>query len=192
MNGPIRLGLDFDGVLAYNPFRVVRSPIAYVKRNILGIKKLSFFYPKSKWQQLFWILLHESSVFPAKGTHLLRKLVAENHVEAHLITARYSFLDDHLLHWLRKYKLETLFASVNLNKNDLQPHLFKEQMVKKYKLDIFIEDNLDIVLHLRKKKRTHVYWIYNVLDRFYPYPFKYPHLEEALKDIIKGSDRVAK
>lgn len=190
----LKIGLDFDGVVAYNPFRIVRAPVTFFKRNILGIRKLQFWYPKARWQQLFWIMLHESSVFPAKGTELLKQLVKEKRIEAHLITARYSFLDDHLYNWLEKHKLERLFKTINLNRDDEQPHLFKEKIILKYKLDYYIEDNWDIVKYLSQLRtknqelRTKIYWIYNILDRFMEYPHKYPYLEKALEEIIKTNN----
>lgn len=191
MRNKIKVGLDFDGVVAYNPFRIIRSPVAFIKRNILRVRKLQFWYPKHKWEQIFWIILHESSVFPAKGVDLLANLVKNGVVEAHLMTARYSFLDDHLYNWLDKYNLRSLFKTVNLNKNDEQPHLFKEKIIRKYKLDYYIEDNWDIVKYLSQLRttnqelRTKIYWIYNILDRFVEYPYKFPYLEKALEEIIK-------
>lgn len=184
MKKPIKVGLDFDGVVAYNPFRLIRAPIAYFKRQILGVEKLNFYYPTSSWEQIFWKIIHQSSIFPAKGTKLFRELVEEGIIEAHLITARYSFLDDQLHSWLDRKKLKHLFKTINLNTEDNQPHLFKEKIVSQHKLDIFIEDNLDIVKHLHGKSKTKIYWIYNILDRKYPYPHKFPYLEQALKHII--------
>lgn len=192
MTEKIKVGLDFDGVVAYNPFRVVRYPVAYFKKNILGIKKLRFWYPQHPWQQIFWKILHESSVFPAKGAELLKQLVREDAIEAHLISARYSFLDESLLRWLKKYELHDLFTTININKENEQPHLFKEKMVGEKKVDFFIEDNLDIVRYLSGKreaesgKGTKIYWIYNLVDRAFPHPYKYPYLEKALQNIVKS------
>ena len=165
----IRVGFDFDGVIAYNPFRVIRLPVSLVKRHFFGEKKLHFWYPEKKWQQIFWILLHESSVFPARGISLLKKLIESEVIEAHLITARYSFLDHQLYRWLNRNKLRKSFNTINLNTKDEQPHLFKERLLKKHRLDFFIEDNLDIVKHLHKKNSTRIFWIYNILDRNYPH-----------------------
>ncbi len=192
MKKKIKVGLDFDGVVAYNPFRVARALVSFVKKEILGIKKIGFWYPKHRWQQIFWVILHESSVFPAAGTELLKDLVKEGKIEAHLVTARYSFLDDHLYSWLKKYKLTEIFKTITLNKHDEQPHLFKVKMIGKYKLDYFVEDNLDIVRYLsqrtkNKEQRTKIYWIYNVLDRFVDYPHKFPYLKKALEKIIEKS-----
>ncbi|MCJ7741028.1 hypothetical protein MUP32_07000 [Candidatus Microgenomates bacterium] len=185
MKKKIRVGFDFDGVIAYNPFRLVRAPLTYVKKNLLGVKKLNFWYPQQPWQKLFWIICHESSIFPAKGISLFREMVEKEVIEAHLITARYSFLGDHLYRWLEKHKLNRFFKTVNLNKKDEQPHLFKEKMLKEYDLHYFIEDNLDIVSYLHGRHTTKIYWIYNLIDRKHPHPYKSPHLEHALKEIAK-------
>ena len=184
----IRVGLDFDGVVAYNPFRIARPIVAYFKHDILKIKKLRFWYPQKKWQQIFWIILHESSVYPANGVDLVRSLVDERKIEAHLITARYSFLDNHLYKWLNKYKLRKYFKTINLNVDDEQPHIFKEKLIGKYKLDYFIEDNLDIVKHLVNKGKKNIYWIYNIFDRAYPHKNKFPYLKYALLEIIKKNN----
>ena len=187
----IKVGLDFDGVVAYNPLRIFRAPLAYFKKNVVGIKKLKFWYPKQRWQQFFWIVLHESSIFPAKGADLLKKMVKEGSIEAHLVTARYSFLDTQLDKWLKKHGLKKYFKTINVNIKDEQPHLFKERMIKKLKVEYFIEDNWDIVNYIDKKlkiktisKKTKICWIYNILDRGRVYKYKFPYLNEALRGII--------
>lgn len=194
----IKVGFDFDGVIAYNPFRIIRWPVSYFKKNILGIKKLQFWYPEKRWQQIFWTILHESSVFPARGIDLLKELIEQDRIEAHLITARFSFLDNHLYKWLEKYHLKKLFKTITLNKHDEQPHIFKEKMIEKEKLDYFVEDNWDIVRYLNNKQKTinlpaqtgnqqstRIYWIYNILDHFVVYPHKFPYLGKALEEIEK-------
>jgi hypothetical protein len=202
-NKIIRVGFDFDGVIAYNPFRVARSFVSFIKKEIYGIKKLNFWYPEKKWQQIFWIIVHESSVFPSKGSGLLKKLTKEGIIEAHLITARYSFLDHSLNRWLKRFGLYKLFKTININKDNEQPHLFKQKMLAKYKLDYFIEDNWDIVNFLSKKPTTHnlpyyakasrskqpttkIFWIYNLMDKGVEYPYKYPYLERALENIVES------
>lgn len=183
----IRIGLDFDGVLAYNPFRIIRAPISFFKRRLLSVRKLNFYHPESSFEKIIWIILHESSVFPSRGAVNLKKLANTDNFELHLITARYSFLADNLHRWLKRHKFRNLFTTINLNKNDEQPHLFKEKMVRKYSLDYYIEDNLDIVLHLEKNTEAKIYWIYNIFDKRHIYPYKYPYLGKALENIVQRS-----
>lgn len=180
---PIKVGIDFDGVLAYNPFRVIRAPVTYVKRRFFGMKKTHFHIPKTRLEQAIWGILHESSVFPAQGVGLLQELIGKNLIEAHLLTARYSFLEKNLMDWLARYRMTHLFRTININRLDEQPHMYKERMIKALGFDIFIEDNWDIVEHLQGKTGTKVYWIYNITDKSQAYPHKYPYLEKALRDV---------
>ena len=187
MKKKIVVGLDFDGVVAYNPARLARLPIAVIKRHILGIHKVSFFVPQNDWQRDLWALGHETSVFPALGASTLRQLVRDGRVEAHLVTARFGFLEGHLLRFLDRWQLRDIFATVTLNKKEEQPHLFKERIIRVKKFHYFIEDNWDIVDHLNHgKTQTQIHWIYNLFDRGREYPHKHPYLKKALETIVKA------
>lgn len=181
----ITVGLDFDGVLAYNPFRVARAPIAMVKRHLLGVTKTQFFVPRSRFERFFWVVMFESSVFPACGTGLLRTLVGEGHVEAHLVTGRFSFMKDSFHSWLTRHQFREVFTTIRMNEKNEQPHLFKQRMIEQGQFDYYIEDNLDIVRYLNGRTKTKVFWIYNVLDRGVLYRDKYPYLKKALEAIMQ-------
>lgn len=184
MKKKIIVGLDFDGVVAYNPARLARLPIALIKRHILGENKISFFVPKTPLQKSLWALAHESSLFPARGATLLRKLTREGIIEAHLVTSRYPFLEPNLYQFLRRWNLLDCFSSVTLNTKEEQAHKYKERVLRAKKFDYFVEDNWDIVSHLHDSHlTTEVHWIYNILDRNRVYPWKHPYLEHALETI---------
>lgn len=180
----IKVGIDFDGVLAYNPFRLARAPVTFFKRHFLGVKKTQFYIPKSEPEKFIWTILHESSVLPGKGAGLLRSLVKEGNIEAHLVTARFGFLQPGLDSWLRRWNLTKTFKTITMNHADEQPHLYKTRVVGEKKLDFFIEDNFDIVSHIAPRSPTRVMWIYNIIDRGKPYEWKYPYLEKALQEIM--------
>lgn len=182
---PIVVGFDFDGVIAYNPARLARKPISYVKQNILGMKKVRFFVPKTPLEKVFWSLAHETSMFPSLGAARLKQLVQNGDIEAHLVTSRFAFLEPNLRRFLTFWQLGDIFTSVTLNTYEEQPHEFKARMVQSGKFAYFVEDNWDIVTHLRKQKsRTEIHWIYNVFDRNQPYQFKYPYLAKSLERIV--------
>lgn len=181
----IKIGLDFDGVVAYNPLRIVRAPITLVKRHILRQKKTSFYVPTSALMKfLFWVP-HEMSFFPGLGMDMLKNLVDQGKVEAHLISGRYAYLNRSLHTWLKRRKLDRIFTSIHTDLANEQPHIFKEQKLKELQLDYYIEDNLDIVEHLAQRVDTKILWIDNILDRRHSYPHKYPHLQKALEEIIR-------
>lgn len=182
------VGLDFDGVVAYNPARIIRAPMTFIKRRIFGVKKLKFFVPKQPWQRWMWVLVHESSIFPARGIGLLRTLADSGQFEFHLVTARFDFLNQNLQDWLERYQLNGIFKTVTINAKNEQPHLFKERIIAEKKFDFFVEDNLDIVSYLDSStriKNTTVCWIYNFIDTFLQkHRPGFGYLEEALKWIV--------
>ncbi len=177
----IKIGLDFDGVVAYNPFRIIRAPIKWLKREVLGIRKLTFFVPKNDLERLMWTLIHESSLFPGDGISLLKTLMKRDDLEFHLITARFGFLEKNLMGWLKRNGLENKFASINVNHLSEQPHLYKQRVVEGLKLDFFVEDNLDIVEHLSKSTGTKIFWICNIIDMRHKFPNKFTSLRGALQ-----------
>lgn len=177
---PLQVGFDMDGVLLYNPARIVRPIISSVKRIFFHKKKLKFYYPKTNVEKLFWRLFHKSSIYNAPGLHEITRLVNEGKIEAYLITARYNYLGSSVESWVKKNKLEKTFKGVFYNSKDEQPHEFKERMIKKLKLDIYVEDNFDIVEHISKKTNAKIVWIYNIFDRQILFSNKVPTLQKAL------------
>jgi hypothetical protein len=194
-NRPLRVGFDLDGVLLYNPARIIRPIIAVIKNTFIKNRRKKFIIPKTRLQKFIWSILHLSSMFIAMfiapGLKDIHKLVKEGKIEAYIITARYSFLKYDFEHWKKKLGTKEYFTACYQNEKDEQPHLFKERMIRELDLDIFVEDNWDIVEHLDKKakedKKHHrrIYWVYNILDRNIEYHHKVPVLQEAMKDIIK-------
>lgn len=185
-NKVLRVGFDLDGVILYNPARIFRPLIALTKSLFFDHKKpLHFYYPKSKMEKFFWRFFHLSSIFPSPGLDQLEKLINDKKIKAYLITARYSFLKKDLDFWIKKLKLKKYFSGIYYNQKDEQPHLFKEKMIKKLKLDIFVEDNWDIVDYLNKKlnKNSKIFWIYNLLDRKINYHYKFPVLSQVVKKL---------
>lgn len=184
----ITVGIDFDGVLAYNPFRLIRAPVTFIKRNFLGVTKTQFYIPKTEPEKFIWTILHESSIFHGKGAGLLKSLVKDGKIEAHLVTARFGFLQQGLENWLQRWHLKDIFTTITINHADEQPHLYKARVVGEKKLDYFIEDNFDIVSHIAPRSPTRVMWIYNLIDRAKEYEWKYPYLERALEYIQEISN----
>jgi len=178
----IRIGFDFDGVIAYSPTRLLRAPVSFIKRKLLKKKGVSFFVPKKRWQMGIWAAIFGPSVFPERGLNDLKLLAKNKKVHMHLITGRFNFLERSMNKWLDRQKVTKAFETININRNHDQPHQFKEKLIKEMGLDYFVEDNWDAVEYLLQNcPKTKILWIYNLVDRNIKYPLKFPHLERVLK-----------
>ena len=185
MKKPIIVGFDFDGVIAYNPLRIARAPISYIKRIVLSSQKTEFYVPKNFVERMLFYVPHLMSIMPGIGMGLVRELVENGVIEAHVVSGRYGYLESGLRTWIKYQRLEHVFTSIHTNRNDEQPHLFKEKKLRELGIEYFVEDNLDIVRHLASHGKTKIMWIYNIFDKTVEYEYKYPHIHSALKEILR-------
>lgn len=188
-NEPLKVGLDLDGVILYNPTRFVRPIITTFKRKILKKKETKFRVFKKPWEQFIWTLLHKTSIYVAPGFEDFKKLAKAKKIKAYIITSRYEFLKHDFQEWLKEIHASEYFEACYYNENNLQPHIYKENKLKELKLDYFVDDNFDIVKHLNETEEkngisTKILWIYNFLDRTTEYPYKFPVLKKAIDYII--------
>ena len=63
-------------------------------------------------------------------------------------------------------------------------------MIKKLNLDIYVEDNWDIVNHLNveiknQKSKIKIFWIFNLLDRNIKYKNKFSSLKSVILSLSK-------
>lgn len=182
---PLKVGFDLDGVLLYNPARILRLPITLFKRIFIKKRQKKFLVPSSPFSKFIWKTLHWSSLFIAPGFEEIEKLAKKGAIEAYIISARYNFLQDDFHHWIKKLNKNSPFTGIHFNEKNEQPHLFKEKMLHKLGLDVFVEDNYDIVSHLNGKTQTKIFWIYNFLDRAIDHSYKFANLSKAVEQIKK-------
>jgi hypothetical protein len=187
-NPPLRVGFDLDGVILYNPIRIFRPLVTGFKHHVLHKTKTKFFVPQSTFDRTLFRLLHKTSFIVAPGLNDIKALVDAHLITAYLITGRFSFLKPDLDIWLRRLHARDIFTDCIYNQSDLQPHLYKASQLDGLKLDIFVEDNWDIVKYLAAKHhhgelKTRTFWIYNLFDRRLNYPDKFPMLLPAVSAI---------
>lgn len=180
---PLRVGFDLDGVLLYNPARITRPIVAFVKKHFLKKRTNSFYIPKSKWEKQMWSIFHLSSLFPTTGQKQLKVFIKKHNIEAYIITARYGFLEDDFKKWVKKIDPDHVFKEYYQNKQNKQPHVFKKEMIDKLGLDVFVEDNWDIVRMIKPKTKAKMFWITNILDRNVYHEYKYNGIEQVVKKL---------
>ncbi|MFA6513609.1 MAG: hypothetical protein WCT34_05485, partial [Patescibacteria group bacterium] len=190
-----RVGFDLDGVLLYNPARIARPIVSFIKRSFFKKKDLKFYSPHTYWQKQLWRLFHKSSIFIAPGLDEIKKLIREKKIKAYIVTARYSYLKNDLEKWLINMKIDKYFSGIFYNQKDEQPHIFKKRVIEKLNLDIFVEDNWDIVNYLNLKNsqlsrkrspKIKIFWIYNIFDRNQDFLNKFPNLKSVVKIIERN------
>jgi len=195
MKKQLRVGFDLDGVLLYNPARIARPIIAFIKKYIIKRDLSKFYYPKNKLESWIWNFLHKSSLWPASGIDTIHQLIKNKKIKAYIISARYESLKIDFNYWVKKIDPKKNFSGHYFNDKNEQPYLFKEKMIKKLKLDIYVEDNWDIASHLKSKikdlpagrqgQRSKIFWIYNILDKHIKYQYKFFSLNSVIKEIKK-------
>ncbi len=184
-NKVLKVGFDLDGVLLYNPSRIVRPIIYFLKKYVLKRNVDKFYYPKNKIEQLIWLFLHKTSLFPQPGIDEIKELIKNKKIKAYVISARYEFLKKDFYYWQKKIDPDNLFSGWFFNEKNQQPYEFKAEMIKKLNLDIFVEDNWDVVRKLKiKNQKLKIFWIYNLLDKNIKYKYKFPTLKLII-DLLK-------
>jgi hypothetical protein len=184
---PIKIGFDLDGVILYNPIRIVRPILSFFRKTVIKKEKKIFYIPETRIEKMFWFLLHKTSFTPAKGYKKLQFLVSKKRIQAYLITGRYSALESDFISWTKKLNAKSTFVKFVYNIKNKQPHEFKKLMIAKYNLDVFVDDNWDIVnlLSKNKKQGLKILWITNLLDQFISYKYKFYNLDQVLDFIEK-------
>lgn len=186
MKKQIKVGFDLDGVLLYNPTRIARPIIVLLKKLVLKKDINKFHVPKTEIQRLIWAFLHKSSMFVSPAYKDIKKLIKNNQIEAYIVSARYEFLRSDFERWVKKIDANKYFKGFYINSNDEQPYIFKKKMITKLKLDIFIEDNWDIVKKISiSNNGVKVFWISNIFDIGINYKYKFFNLKSAVDKIKK-------
>lgn len=191
MNKILKVGFDMDGVILKNPIRFIR-PIAKIMKPVKALvfkqNRESFYFPSSPFEKWLFSLLHLSSFMVDSGISEIEDLVKSNKIEAYIVSGRYSFLKGGFDYWVKKSNSKNIFKGCFQNDKDLQPNLFKANMIKKLGLDIYVEDNWDIVNKLKiQNPKVKVLWITNWLDKFIAYPYKFSSLKKSCQFLKRHS-----
>ena len=154
MRGKIKkqvIGFDFDKVFVDYPPLVPAKIIDFLYKKKNG--KLSYRFPNS-FEQKIRILSHYP-IFrrPIKNNVKILGLLFDNKHELHLISSRFSFLEKRTKAWLEKNNFSKFFRDTHFNFEDHQPHLFKSGVIHKLRIEKFVDDDLDLLNFLAKKRK---------------------------------------
>lgn len=155
----VKIAFDLDGVIIDKPPFVPKRVIELLFKGHTG-SQLHYRFPKFKAEQLIRKLSHLYLFRPPIESNLefIKLLARDSRYELYVVSARYSFLKSETDLWLKKRKIENFFKKIYLNLGNEQPHLFKEKVLKKLKVAIFVDDDTLLADYLVEKlKGTRVY-----------------------------------
>jgi FMN phosphatase YigB (HAD superfamily) len=146
------LGFDLDGVLIDKPPIVPKFALEalYGARANNGIK---YRFPTTKFEKCIRWLSHAPILRPPIKVNVeyIKTLSKNKNYKLYIVSSRYSFLEDRTYRWLERNGIYSSFEEIYLNKEDKQPHVFKEEVLKKLKPDIYVDDDPLLSKYLKKK-----------------------------------------
>lgn len=166
----MKIGFDFDKVFVNYPPFVPTSVIDffYKKKNHNLVYRFPGFI-----EQKIRIVSHHHFFRPPIRENIdsLSEIARKGKFELFLVSGRFGFLKDKTKHWLKKHDIEKYFKEMHFNFQNEQPHLFKHNIINKLNIKQFIDDDLDLLLHLASKN-PHIsfFWI-NGKNRSIKIPF---------------------
>lgn len=148
----MNIGFDLDRIFINYPPLVPARLIDWLYRDP-SKKELSYRIPTFKVEQYFRKITHFKPLRPKiqKNIDYVNILSQQPNLKLFLVSSRFQFLEKLTHKLLQRLKLDIPFTTIFLNVKNEQPHLFKEQMIKKLKLNIYIDDDLELLLYLKNK-----------------------------------------
>jgi hypothetical protein len=156
----MKIGFDLDKVFVNTPPFVPLSLINRLyKQRDNGI--LLYRIP-TRPEQLFRKVTHISHFRPPikKNLEYLRELANDKNNQLYLISSRFKFLEPETKKLVKKYQLDNIFDKLYFNYDNKQPHEFKNEILQKLSLDIFVDDDLSLVRYVAKDNpKTKFFWL---------------------------------
>jgi hypothetical protein len=150
----IKIGFDLDGVIIGKPPFMSK----YLMERLVRKKDhgLAYRFPQSKIERCIRWLSHLPPLRPPikKNIKLIHELYKSKNYELYVVSSRYSFLEGRTKEWFKYYRLRELFKEIYINLKDEQPHIYKEKMIKKLKLNVFIDDDRPLLEYLKKRLKN--------------------------------------
>jgi len=160
----IKIAFDLDGVIIDKPPLIPKRLLEWFFRgNRANKKDLHYRFPRLKLEQLIRKISHIYFFRPpiSQNLYFLLNLAKNPQYELYIVSGRYSFIEKETYSWLKKRKIDQLFKKVFLNLNDRQPHLFKEETLKKIKADFFVDDDELLTGFLTKQLKDKKIYCYS-------------------------------
>lgn len=155
----MNIGFDLDRVFINTPPFIPGGIFnKFYKKKDNGV--LLYRIP-SRTEQIFRRAIHFPFLRPPIEENLaILKSISKKDNKLYLISSRYKFLESVTNELVKKYHLDEIFDKLYFNYENQQPHIFKNEILKKLKLDMYIDDDLSLLQFVAKDNpKTKFYWL---------------------------------
>lgn len=156
----MNIGFDLDGIFIDKPPFIPNRLIDWLYRDKKS-KTLAYRIPSAP-EQMIRKVSHLTIFRPqiTKNVSFIKKAYGKNKHQYYLISSRFGFLEKETEKILKKHQLINIFKEKFINFNNQQPHLFKSEVIKKLKLDCYIDDDLPLISFVAKKNpKIKFFWL---------------------------------
>jgi len=154
------IGIDLDGVIARHSLWGFWVILRKIKEKLLKKNKVAnWYYPTTFLEKKAWIIINQLRTPFIDKEKILASLATNNKAKFYLVTSRFKFLEKLTLSWLKRYHLDKYFSKVLINTKNINPLIFKIKAIKKYKMDFFLDDDLEVIEDLAKTTKAKLFWI---------------------------------
>lgn len=156
----MNIGFDLDKIFIDYPFFI---PDFVIDRLYKKKSNGTLYYriPK-KPEQLLRLFMHQP-IFrqPIKeNIAFVKKISSENTHNYYLISGRFGFLKQRTNELIQKHGLNKIFKDLFFNFKNSQTHLFKNKIIKKLKLDRYVDDDFALLDYLSKSNpKIKFFWL---------------------------------
>ncbi|MDO8620950.1 MAG: hypothetical protein Q7R31_01580 [Candidatus Levybacteria bacterium] len=162
----MNIGFDLDKIfIDYPPFVPDGLIDRLYKKRANG--ELSYRIP-SRVEQIIRLISHYSLFRPSikKNIEIIKKLHRKNTNKYYLISGRFGFLKNRTDEVIKKYKFDKIFNGLYFNFANNQPHLFKQKIIIKLKINLYVDDDLQLLQYLSvKNPKVKFFWLNNKESR---------------------------
>lgn len=154
----MNIGFDLDKVLIKHPSSKLLERL-HKKPDHVGLQ----YRIPSKLEQLVRILSHYRIFRPLHKENLtfIKDLARKNSNKHYLISGRYGFLQKRTHRLINIHGFDKIFDHMFFNFENKQPHIFKDDIIKKMHIDRYVDDDLDLLYYLAKHNPTTIFYWFN-------------------------------
>lgn len=156
----MNIGFDLDKVFVDYP--PIIPAIVFDRLYKKKSKDILLYRIPKKPEQIFRYLVHHPFLRPVMVTNLEVITSLKQDHKYFLISSRFGFLKKRTEALVKKNGLDNVFDKLFFNYQNKQPHEFKEETIRKLKIQKFIDDDLKLLEYLSKRNPNIMfYWLNN-------------------------------